>query len=64
MFQRIVLFAHQVAALSISSGNGLLLKGGKEAYHSNKILYELVQDALELYVPRHTVELVSARWSL
>ncbi len=37
----------QVAALALSSANGLLLKGGKEAAHSNKILMELVKQALD-----------------
>ncbi|XP_062616447.1 LOW QUALITY PROTEIN: probable delta-1-pyrroline-5-carboxylate synthase [Saccostrea cucullata] len=50
-----------VAALSIASGNALLLKGGKEAYHSNQILHSLVQEALEPFVPRETISLVSTR---
>ncbi|XP_059139630.1 delta-1-pyrroline-5-carboxylate synthase-like isoform X2 [Physella acuta] len=51
----------QVAALSICSGNGLLLKGGKEAKHSNRILFSLVQEALEPFAPVDTVALVSRR---
>ncbi|GFO23858.1 delta-1-pyrroline-5-carboxylate synthase [Plakobranchus ocellatus] len=51
----------QVAALSICSGNGLLLKGGKEAKHSNKILFSLVQEAIEPFAPIDTVALVSRR---
>jgi len=48
----------QIAALAISSGNGLLLKGGKEAAYSNAILLELVQEALEPYAPKETIALV------
>ncbi|XP_074614745.1 delta-1-pyrroline-5-carboxylate synthase-like isoform X3 [Acropora palmata] len=51
----------QVAALAISTANGLLLKGGKEAYHSNKCLHNLVQEALSLYVSPDAINLVSTR---
>jgi delta-1-pyrroline-5-carboxylate synthetase len=47
--------------LCISSGNGLLLKGGSEALHTNKILHKLVQDSLEKYVPRETITLLNTR---
>jgi delta-1-pyrroline-5-carboxylate synthetase len=39
----------------------LLLKGGSEALHTNKILHKLVQDSLEKYVPRETITLLNTR---
>lgn len=51
----------QIASLCISSGNGLLLKGGSEAFHTNQILHKLVQDSLEDYVPRETISLINSR---
>ncbi|CAF4207683.1 unnamed protein product [Rotaria socialis] len=51
----------QIAALSICSGNGLLLKGGSEAKYSNEILTKLMQDALEPFAPRDTIALINTR---
>ncbi|XP_070539725.1 delta-1-pyrroline-5-carboxylate synthase-like isoform X2 [Ptychodera flava] len=51
----------QVAALAISSANGLLLKGGKEAAYSNACLHGLVQEALSLHAPKDAVHLVETR---
>jgi hypothetical protein len=36
----------QIAALAVRSGNGLLLKGGKEAEKSNACLRQVVADAI------------------
>src|SRR3989344_5885388 len=37
----------QISSLCIKSGNSVLLKGGSEALHSNKILAELIRESLE-----------------
>lgn len=37
----------QISALALASGNGLLLKGGKEAANSNSIIHTIIGDAIE-----------------
>lgn len=51
----------QVAALAMSSANGLLLKGGKEAAHSNRYLMELVKESLSSVGAANAISLVSTR---
>ncbi|XP_076152352.1 delta-1-pyrroline-5-carboxylate synthase isoform X1 [Alosa pseudoharengus] len=51
----------QVSALAIASGNALLLKGGKEASHTNRILHEIAQEALSLHGVKDAIQLVSTR---
>lgn len=46
--------------MSIISGNALLLKGGSEALHTNRILHRLVEEALEKYVPKETIFLLNS----
>lgn len=47
------------AALCIKSGNAVILRGGKEALHSNLAIYGLLRDALkECGLPEHAVQLV------
>ncbi|TPX59479.1 glutamate-5-semialdehyde dehydrogenase [Spizellomyces sp. 'palustris'] len=56
----------QISCLAIKSGNAVILKGGKEAAHSNQELFKILQDALaslpeELSIPPTAVQLVSTR---
>lgn len=51
----------QVAALAIASGNALLLKGGKEAANTNRILHQLTQEVLSIHGVTEAVQLVSTR---
>lgn len=47
------------AAICVKSGNAVILRGGKEALHSNQALYGLLAEALEPSgLPRHAVQLV------
>lgn len=47
------------AALCVKSGNAVILRGGKEAIHSNTILHRVIADALRAEgLPEHAVQLV------
>jgi glutamate-5-semialdehyde dehydrogenase len=47
------------AALCLKSGNAVILKGGKEAIHSNLVLAELMQEALaEAGAPQAAVQVI------
>ncbi len=47
------------AALCVKSGNAVILRGGKEAFHSNQAFHAILADALEQTdLPRHAVQLV------
>lgn len=48
------------AALCVKSGNAVILRGGKEAIHSNQALHRILADALEpAGLPRDAVQLVT-----
>ena len=55
----------QISALALASGNGLLLKGGKEATHSNAALHKVIGDAVEAgsggKIKRDIIALVTSR---
>lgn len=48
-----------VAALCFKSGNACVLKGGKEAYHSNKAIHSALQQALQQHnLPKECVSMI------
>ena len=50
----------QIAALSLKSGNAVILKGGSEASHSNRVLYEIIREATS-GMPDGWAQLIEAR---
>ncbi|XP_073009048.1 delta-1-pyrroline-5-carboxylate synthase 1-like [Typha latifolia] len=51
----------QIASLAVRSGNGLLLKGGKEAMRSNAILHKVITGAIPGTVGDKLIGLVTSR---
>lgn len=48
------------AALAIKSSNSIILKGGKEAKHSNEILGEIIQESIAKYIPKEAVQVLAS----
>jgi len=53
----------QIASLSLKSGNAVILKGGSEASHSNRVLYDLIVEATAevAEIPDGWAQLIEAR---
>ncbi|HET9216510.1 MAG TPA: glutamate-5-semialdehyde dehydrogenase [Terriglobia bacterium] len=51
----------QIAALAVRTGNAVLLKGGREAAHSNEAIGGIIRDVLERHGVDGAVQLVSTR---
>lgn len=55
----------QISALALASGNGLLLKGGKEAVNSNIAIHKVIGDAVEAgsdgQIKRDIIALIASR---
>lgn len=48
------------AALAIKSSNAIILKGGKEAKHSNEVLGKIIQQSIERYIPIECVQVLAS----
>ena len=53
----------QISSLCLKSGNAVILKGGREAQHSNKMIVSLISDAIEQVdgVPIGSVQMIKTR---
>ena len=48
-------------ALAIKSGNAIILKGGKEAQHSNLKLFQIALNAIDGLLPKECIQLLTSR---
>ncbi|MCK5283317.1 MAG: glutamate-5-semialdehyde dehydrogenase [Nanoarchaeota archaeon] len=52
----------QISSLCLKSGNSVLLKGGKEALHTNKALFNLIKEVSEKNnIPKGWIQLIETR---
>jgi glutamate-5-semialdehyde dehydrogenase len=51
----------QIASLAIRSGNAVLLKGGREAAHTNRTIGEIIRAVLKKHGVEDAVQLISTR---
>nr|CAD1821826.1 unnamed protein product [Ananas comosus var. bracteatus] len=61
LISRLTLKPGKIASLAVRSGNGLLLKGGKEAMGSNAILHKVICGAIPSTVGDKLIGLVTSR---
>jgi glutamate-5-semialdehyde dehydrogenase len=48
------------AALALKSSNAIILKGGKEAKHTNEILGNIIQESIKDLVPKESVQVLAS----
>ncbi len=48
------------AVLALKSSNAIILKGGKEAKHTNKILGSILSDSIKEYAPEDTIQVLDS----
>ena len=53
----------QISSLCLKSGNAVILKGGREAHYSNKMIVSLITDAIDKIdeVPEGSVQMIKTR---
>ncbi|MDH4468888.1 MAG: glutamate-5-semialdehyde dehydrogenase [Bacteriovoracaceae bacterium] len=49
------------SALAIKSGNALIFKGGSDAQYSNRILFQVVEEAIQNILPMGTIQMLESR---